>query len=169
MRKLTLAVALAALSVAGAASAEGFSGPASPDVRVTLSPELQKLAAESYGERDVNALAAELQRDVARELERTGVLAGGRAELVLVDAQPNRPTFKQLGDKPGLSFQSFSVGGAKIQGRLIAVDGAETPVSYSWYETDIRNAPYSATWSDANWTIDRFARRLSRGELLASR
>jgi len=169
MRKLPVVAAIAALAFAGAASAEVYSSHAAPEVRVSLSPKMQKLAAETYGERDVNDLAAELRRDVQRELVRTGVLAGGRAELVLVDAQPNRPTFKQLGDKPGLSFQSFSVGGARIEGKLISLDGVETPVSYSWYETDIRNAPHSATWSDANWTIDRFARRLSRGELLASR
>lgn len=168
MRMLPITL-LAALSVATAASAEVYSSHPAPEVRVSVSPKLEKLAKDKYGLRDVNDLAAELKRDVERELGRTGVLAGGRAELVLVDAQPNRPTFKQLGDTPGLSFHSFGVGGARIEGKLIALDGSVTPVSYSWYETDIRNAPYSATWSDANWTIDRFARRLARGETLASR
>ncbi|MFN3522906.1 MAG: hypothetical protein ACK4YQ_11710 [Phenylobacterium sp.] len=169
MRVLPLATALAALSLATGASAETFSSHTAPEVSVALSPKLEKLAQEKYGLRDVNELAQELQHDVQRELARTGVLAGGRAELVLVDAQPNRPTFKQLGDTPGLSFHSFGVGGARIEGKLIALDGTVTPVSYSWYESDIRNARMNTTWADANWTIDRFARRLARGEVLASR
>jgi hypothetical protein len=163
MRSTPLAFALAVAIAAPAAAATA------PQVTVALDPKLEKLAVEKYGVRDVNQLAAELQRDVARELERTGALAGGRAELVLVDVQPNRPTFKQLGDTPGLSFQSFGVGGARIEGKLVSADGVETPVRYSWYESDIRNAPMRATWSDAHWTFDRFARRLARGEVLASR
>ena len=75
---------------------------------------------------------------------------------------------KQLGDKPGLSFESFGVGGAKIEGRAVAADGAVTPLKYSFYETDIRQAPYRSTWSDAQWTFDRFASRLGRGQALAS-
>lgn len=168
MRTLPL-IAAAAITLAGAPAAQAYSDPAGPEVTVVIGPELQKQAEETYGVRDVRELAAELQRDVQRELARTGVLEGGRVELVLVDAVPNRPTFKQLSDKPGLSFMSFGVGGAKIEGKLIAADGSVTPVTYRWYESDIRNAPYSTTWSDANWTIDRFARRVGRGEVLASR
>ena len=88
---------------------------------------------------------------------------------MLVDAKPSRPTFKQLGDTPGLSFQSFSLGGARIEGRMIRADGTETPLSYSWYETDLFQAPYESTWGDAHWSFDRFARRLGKGEVLAQR
>ncbi|WP_374570613.1 hypothetical protein [Phenylobacterium sp.] len=169
MRVLPIA-ALAAVAFATSASAEVYSSQApAPEVTVSVGPKLQKLAHDKYGERDINELAAELQRDVQRELGRTGALAGGHVDLVLVDAVPNRPTFKQLSDKPGLSFLSFGVGGARIEGKAVSADGVETPIKYSWYETDIRNAPMQTTWSDANWTIDRFARRVARGELLASR
>lgn len=162
-RILPLALALAAIG--GAANAM----PGPPQVQITISPKLEKLAHEKYGVRDVEALAAELKRDVERELARTGALSDGRVELVLIDAKPSRPTFKQLGDIPGLSYESFSLGGAKIEGRLVAADGAVTDVSYSRYETDITQAPYRTTWGDAHWTFDRFARRLSRGEALAQR
>lgn len=165
MRILTLAV-VAALAGAPAALAQ-TSAPAS--VHVTVGAELMKKATTTYGVAEVERLAAELQADVSREVGRTGVLSGGKVELVLVDAVPNRPTFKQMGDKPGLSFQSFGLGGAKIEGQLISVDGQVTPVSYKWYETDIEHAWPKSTWSDAQWTFDRFAGRLARGQSLASR
>jgi len=64
---------------------------------------------------------------------------------------------------------SFGVGGASIEGRVVAADGTETPVAYKWYETDLRNAYGNWVWSDATWTFDRFARRLARGGELAQR
>jgi hypothetical protein len=138
---------------------------ASPaQVQVVIGPKLQLEAERTLGKGDVDRLARDLERQVARELERTGVLSGARLELTLVDAKPTRPTFKQLGDKPGLSTRSFGLGGASIEGRAIAVDGAITPIAYKWYETDIRFAPYGVTWSDANTAFGKFAHRLARGE-----
>ena len=65
-------------------------------------------------------------------------------------------------------FVDFGPTRAKIEGRAVAADGAVTPLKYSFYETDIRQAPYRSTWSDAQWTFDRFAYRLGRGQALAS-
>ena len=166
MRALLFA-AFATLALVGSAYADPLSTVAS--VEVKLSPELQKKASEEYGLSDVQRLADELRDNAQSELQRTGVLAGGRLELVLVDARPNRPTFKQLGDKPGLSFESFGVGGAAIEGKAISVEGDVTPVRFDWYETDIRQARNSATWSDANYAIDRFAYQLGRGKVYARR
>ena len=163
MRIIALAAA-AALLVPGAAA---FAAPAS--VSVTVGPELQKKALKKYGVKDVNRLAESLRSDVERELTKTGAYDGARVELVLVDATPNRPTFKQMSDMPGLSYQSFGLGGARIKGQAIAADGAVTPIAYSWYENDIRQAWYQPTWADAEWTFDRFATKLSRGQALASR
>jgi hypothetical protein len=166
MRAL-LFTAFVIAGLAGSALAE----PTASDARVevTLSPELQQKAAQEYGLKDVQRLAEDLRKDAARQIERTGVLAGGRLELTLVDVKPNRPTFKQLGDKPGLSMESFGVGGAAIEGRAISMDGVVTPVSYKWYETDIRQARFSSTWSDAQHAIDRFAAQLGRGNVYARR
>jgi hypothetical protein len=163
MRIIALAAAAAIAALATSASA----APAS--VNVVIGPELQKDAARIYGVRDIDRLADNLQTSVARDLARTGAYADSRIELVLVDAKPNRPTFKQLTDKPGLSFQSFSVGGAEIEGRAIAPDGTVTPLRYSWYESDIRQSLNVWVWHDAEWTFDRFANRLSRGQVVASR
>lgn len=166
MRAVLLAT-FASLALAGSALA--VEPPATTSVEVKLSPELQKKAADDYGVRDVQRLADDLKKDVERELDRTGVLAGGRVELTLVDARPNRPTFKQLGDRPGLSFESFGTGGAVIEGQAISVDGHVTPVRYRWYESDIRQAKLTTTWSDAGRAIDRFAFQLGRGEVYARR
>ena len=161
--RITALVAAALLSSATAAVA----APAS--VTVSVGPELQKKAVETYGVRDVDRLAAELRKDVERELTRTGAYDGARIELVLVDAKPNRPTFKQLSDVTGLSYESFGIGGARIEGRAIAPSGAITPLKYSYYETDIRQTWFNGTWSDAEWTIGRFAYRLASGKAIASR
>jgi hypothetical protein len=166
MRAL-LFTAFATLALVGSAYAEPL--PTVSSVEVTLSPELRQKAADEYGERDVQRLAAELRKDVEREMRRTGVLAGGRLELTLVDVQPNRPTFKQLGDTPGLSLQSFGIGGATIEGRAISLDGEVTPVRYQWYETDIRQSHMTSTWSDAEYAIGRFAYQLGRGNVYARR
>ena len=159
-----LALATAALLASATA---GFTAPAS--VSVTIGPDLQKQAVTTYGVREIDQLAAALRHDVERELARTGALDGARVELVLVDAVPNRPTFKQMSDKPGLSSLSFGVGGAKIEGRAITADGAVIPLGYKYYETDIRDAHSKWIWADAEWTFDRFAYRLGRGQNLASR
>jgi hypothetical protein len=162
MRILALAAAAALASGTAAAAA-----PAS--VSVTVGPELQHKAETNYGTRDVQQLADHLKASVERALARTGAYPDSRVELVLTDAVPNRPTFKQLGDTPGLSFHSFGVGGAAIEGQVVAADGAVTPVAYRWYETDIRWAPSNYTWGDAEWTLQRFAYRLSSGDKLAVR
>ncbi len=165
MRLLILS-SLASLA-AGAALAAPLSTVGS--VEVTISPELQKKAAADLGVKDVDRLAAELRKDVTRELERTGVLAGGRMELVLTDVRPNRPTFRQLGNQPSLSYESFGIGGATIDGRAISVTGEVTPIHFQWYESDIREAWTKSTWSDANYAFDRFAYRYGRGESYAAR
>jgi opacity protein-like surface antigen len=159
-------LALAAVALLASASA-ALAAPQS--VSVTLGPKMQAKAVEKYGERDVAELTAQLQKSVTRELTKTGAYDGARIELTLVDAVPNRPTFKQLGDTPGLDIRSFGVGGATITGRAVAADGTITPLQYKWYETDIRQARGNATWTDAGWTIDRFADALGRGKAIASR
>jgi len=163
MRVIAITAAAASLACAGAAAA----APAS--VTVTVSPELQAQAAKSLGQRDVDQLAADLRKAVERQLAKTDAYDGAQIVLELADARPNRPTFKQLSDRPGLSYESFSIGGARIEGHAIAANGTMTPLSYSYFEPDIRYARLGGTWADAQWTIDRFAYQLGRGKLVASR
>lgn len=155
MRVLVLSAAALLASAMSAVAA-----PAS--VTVSVAPELQKTFDKTYGVREAERLTSDLQATVEKTLARTGAHEGARIELTLTDAKPNRPTFKQLSDKPGLSLQSFGVGGAAIRGKIVAADGTEKSFSYRWYETDIREASYNWIWSDAEWTFDRFARKLAR-------
>jgi hypothetical protein len=144
-----------------------LAAPAS--VNVTVAPKLQAKFEKTFGLREADLLTKDLRTAVEKSLADKTAYEGARVELVLTDVKPNRPTFKQLGDTPGLSYDSFGVGGAAIQGRVVAADGTETPIDYKWFETDIRQARFNWVWSDAEWTFDRFARRLARGQEVAGR
>jgi hypothetical protein len=162
---MRIPVLAAALALVGGAA---VAAPAS--VQVEIGHKLQVEAHKTYGDDEIADLGKDLRRSVERQLARTGAQDGARIELTLVDAVPNHPTLKQMADKPGLSMRSFGLGGAKIEGRIVAPDGAITPVAYKYYGNDIRDAAERAgTWSDADQAFDAFARRLSRGETLASR
>ncbi|WP_333585739.1 hypothetical protein [Phenylobacterium sp.] len=143
--------------------------PGGPVVHVTLAESLQAKADATYGRAEVDRLAEALRREVERELERVGVMAGGRVELILTDARPSRPTLQELGARPGLSSRSFGLGGAAIEGEMISFDGKTVPVSFSWYANDINDSRRQAVWGDAEWAFERFARRLSRGQFYALR
>jgi hypothetical protein len=158
-----------ALSAAALLASATAAVAAPVSVTVAVAPELQKTFEKTYGVREAERLTADLQSSVEKTLARSGAHDGARIELVLTDVKPNRPTFKQLSDKPGLSMQSFGIGGAAIKGRIVAADGSEKPLSYHWYESDIRQASYNWIWSDAEWTFDRFARKLARDAEIAQR
>lgn len=165
MRLLVLfpLVALAANSVVAAPLSTVGS------VTVAIAPEMQRQAADELGVKDVDRLATELLRDVTREVERTGVLAGGRLELVLTDVRPNRPAFRQLGNRPGLSYESYGIRGATIDGQAISATGEVTPVHFQWYDSDLREAWTKSTWSDADYAFNRFAYGYGRGQSYAAR
>src|SRR5690348_4641797 len=151
MRIIAISTAAALLiAAAGAATA----APAS--VTVTVAPELQAKAERVLGVRDVNDLAAELRKSVERQTAKSGAFDGARIVLELADARPNRPTFKQLADRPGLSYESFGTGGVRIEGHAILPGGRMIPLSYNYYESDIRYARIGGTWADADAAIDRF-------------
>lgn len=162
-------IALAFGLTLGSAALPGAAQADAAQVEVRLSPELKARAQEIYGLDEVERLAETLRRDVERELDLTGVMAGGRVELVLTDAKPSRPTLRELATRPGLSFRSFAIGGAAIEGRTVTFDGKTMPISYSWYASDITDSRRQSVWGDAEWMFQRFAHRLSRGELYALR
>jgi len=148
--RLAAMITAAVLASAGAAVAQ------TPSVTVAIGPELQEKA-DKYGQRELDFLAEDLRKSVSRRLAGDA----GRLELVLVDATPNRPTFEELSDRPGLSLMSYGVGGATIEGVYIAPDGSRVPVSYRWYENDIRWARNRTTWGDAEDAFDKLANRLA--------
>lgn len=132
----------------------------SVDVRVgqTLADK-----AEDYGPRDIERLLLRLDAQAEAALARSGRYPGARMELVIEDAVPNRPTFEQLADRPGLSMESIGIGGAEISGEILLADGTRIPVAYRWFETSIANIGAAATWSDADRAFRRFAQRLGEG------
>lgn len=141
------------------------------DVTVRLSPDLQKKAAEqNFGDRDLARLTADLERRTEDALRRSGRLSadGGRLDVVVEDLEPTRPTFEQLGAKPGLSYDSVYTGRLRVGGEYVAADGTKKPLDYD-YEGDIRWSAYGTTWSDAERGIDRFADKVGRGDLPTKR
>lgn len=155
------------------AAAAAFSAQAAPigpvrDINITIGADLAK-ETDKFDQRDLDFLKTELRESVERELAKSGAPAGGRLDLVIEDVKNNRPTMRQMTKTPGLSFESRGIGGAEITGAYTSADGVSTPVSYSWYETDLRNVRAAGVWSDAERTFDRFARKLARGEQLAQK
>ena len=159
-------LAMATIVLLGSATA-ALAAPAS--VNVSVGSELQAKAVKTLGVREVNDLATELRTTVEKQVAKNPAYDGARIELVLTDAQPNRPTFKQLSDLPGLSYESFGIGGARIEGVAIAATGAVTPINYKYYEDDIRWARHGGTWADAENAFQMFASDLRRGERVAAR
>jgi hypothetical protein len=167
MRRLALSAPLLATAALLMSASSALAAPAS--VSVSVDAKLQKTFDKTYGVREAQLLTGDLRSSVEKALAKSGAYDGARIELTLTDVKPNRPTFKQLGDTPGLSMLSFGIGGAAIEGRIVAADGTATPISYRWYETDIRETYANWVWSDAEQTFDRFARKLAKGEELAQR
>lgn len=167
MRVRTFLASLAALLALGAAAARpAAAGPISLPPAV-YSEEFQEKLTDDYGEREGVYLREAIERALVRALARVGGQVssepGVRIETTIIDARPNRPTFQQLNERPGLDFgRSLSVGGAELHAVLRAPDGtALTEVHHRFYEYDIRNVVALTTWGDARRSIDRFARKVA--------
>ena len=164
---LLMTAALAAAATASVA----FAGAPVSSVDVRVSPEVQAKAEKrsrpftqrgfSYGTRDLDYLSRDLKQQIEREV---GVAPNGdRLEVTITDLKPNRPTFKDLGERPGLSALSPALGGARLEGVRISADGARTPVSYQRYDFDIRDSVrWGITpWSTAQTAFSGFARKVA--------
>lgn len=151
------------LAVAAALAAPAFAQQVSVTVGGDLTDEV-----ETLGQRDVDQQIARLQTVVERRLARDGALEGAHVNLVLTDLKPNRPTWQQAADKPGLSItDSISIGGATIEGEVITADGRRMPVRYSRYSTSLADVHGYTTWQDADRAYDRLAGNLVQGRLVS--
>ncbi|MDP3802372.1 hypothetical protein [Brevundimonas sp.] len=163
MRKLAFFAPLAAALAVAAAPA--MAEPAA--VTVTLGGDLQDKV-DDLGEREVREQADRLAEVVQRALAREGALDGARVDLVLTDLRPNRPTFQQMADRPGLDgLRSLSIGGAAIEGQVTMADGRTVPVSYDWFSTSLADVWGSSTWQDANRAYRRLAVNLADGRYVS--
>lgn len=119
-----------------------------------------------FGQKELDKLTERLKTRMESRLKKSGITVSDDAttvlNLVITDAKPNRPTFKQLSKSTSLSMHSFGIGGAKFEGTLTDASGKQGNVSYGWYETDIFDSRYGGIWTDANRAIDRFARKTAK-------
>ena len=162
MRNLAFIVPFAAVAVlAGAAAAQ----PAA--VTVTLGPTLQTKT-EELGAREVQAQVDRLSEAVSRALADSDTLEGARVELVLTELKPNRPTFQQTVDRPGLdSIRSLSIGGAAIEGQITLADGTVQPVRYTWFSNNLADVNGFSVWRDAERAYRRFGSNLAEGRYVS--
>ncbi|GBF57620.1 hypothetical protein PbB2_01288 [Candidatus Phycosocius bacilliformis] len=143
---------LFAMLAAGSAMAEPL------QVNVSFGEAAQKKLEKTYGLRE-KAVIEEMVVDNLRETLKGGV---ARVDVVVHDMTANRPTFQELNDKPGLSLQSFGIGGADVSGK--AYDAAGNllgEASYNW-TGDIFWADAAWVWSDTDRTLSVFARKLAK-------
>lgn len=170
MRRFAFIAPLAVtLAVAGAALAQPGVQPAflAPEVTVTIGADLQDEVAK-LGEREVTRQADDLAETVRTRLAREGAFPGARVNLVLTDLKPNRPTFQQAADRPGLSIMdSISIGGATIEGEIVTAEGERLPVRYSRYSSNLADVRWFNTWQDADQAFDRLASNLVAGRLVS--
>ncbi|WP_420471544.1 hypothetical protein [Brevundimonas sp. FT23042] len=157
MRNLAFFVPFAvAATLAGAAAAQ-------PAVTVTLAPELQR-DVRDLGQREIQEQVDRLAAVVSRAVADTPALAGARIDLVLTDLKPNRPTFQQTAESPGLDpIRSLSIGGAEIEGAITLADGTEQPVRYRWFSHNITDVRGFAVWQDAERAYQRLGANLAAG------
>ena len=149
----------AALALIPAAAAAQPIGPVA-EVVVRLDDELLNRR-QVIGEREARILTEALRQAVAAKVG-APTTGGGRLELTIEDARPNRPTQTELAARPGLSaIHSFGVGGAEVTGVYIAPDGRRTPLNYRWYGNDAFMAQAYSEWHEANVAFRRFAQRLA--------
>ena len=160
MRRLALILSLSAAAFAGAAHAQQGYGP---QISVTPGALLQSKA-KNYGPRELDYLTKELQRDVARAVSHSAA-PPRRIDLVIEDAQPNRPTFAQLGRSIGLSLSSVGLGGAQISGTITEADGSVRPIRYQYYEDNLRDERGATTWTDAERVFDTVSSQIASGRL----
>jgi hypothetical protein len=163
MRKFAFLAPLGA--VLAAAAAPAMAEPQS--VNVTLGPDVQEQVDE-LGERDVRQQADRLAEVVQRALARAGALDGAQVDLVLTELKPNRPTFQQMADTPGLDgFRSISIGGAAIEGQITTADGRVLPVKYDWFSSNLAEVRGFTTWQDADRAYQRLAGNLVNGRYVS--
>ena len=150
-KSLIATVAIVTSLMASSAFADGL------QINVSYGEKAEKAITKTYGERERGVVQTMLERNLTRALGNQAA----RVDVVVNDVVANRPTFKQMGDRPGLSFQSFGIGGADVSGK--AYDAAGNllgEVSYDWYG-DIQWADTSWTWTDADRALYQFSRRLA--------
>ncbi len=151
------------LLTAGASLAQTAAAP-TPEVTVRIGPALAAKASK-LGQTDVDEMVKALADSVRGDLKGRGAKAPVRADLVLEDITPNRPTIQQLSDHPGLSERSIALGGAAISGVVAFADGHTQPVSYSFRQDSLRDDLGVGQWTDAERAFEFLGDDLAHGHI----
>ncbi len=153
-----------ALAMGGASLAQ-TSAVATPEVTVHVGPALAAKVGR-LGDTDVNEIVKDLADTVRGDLQaRRRANAPVRADLVLEDATPNRPTIQQLTDNPGLSVNSIALGGAAISGVATFADGHTEPLSYSFRQISLQDDLGVGPWTDAERAFEYLGDDLAHGHI----
>ena len=136
---------------------------AATEIAVTYSEDFAEELADNYGEREGEKLTEDILKDLEHAFEKAGV-DPAKVDVEIVDAKPNRPTFEQISNEPGLdAFRSISIGGMELVGTAYDADGNVLATQeYEWFENNIRDVVGSSTWTDANRASRRFASKLAK-------
>ncbi len=164
VKPIVVVAILGALFGTAAAAQPLLGAPARPDVTVAVGQALS-LKAGDYGARDVADLANRLAASVGERLSRSAnPSAMSQVHLVLEDATPSRPGLSTA-HGASLSDRSIGLGGAWIDGYVLGADNKKQPISFSYYEADLRNTLAPTMWRDADHAFSMLAADLAQGEL----
>ena len=121
-----------------------------------------------YGEKSLNNLAKSLETKMSKRFAKKGIVISDDApvtmRVTITDVKNNRPTFKQISQEPGLSFQSIAIGGAELNAEFIDQDGTLLgSMHYSYFERDFDiSRDFSSVWFDANRGFTLFAKEAAK-------
>ncbi len=164
-----LLIAAALMSAAAPAAVRAQVGPAPrpragepvAQVSIRFGSELG-LMADRYGRKELDELAEVLQDRIAIDAAKGGFV---RADIVLEDARPNRPTLRQQSIRSELSSRSVALGGARVSGTLTRADGSTQPLTYSYFDTDLTDLVGFTTWYGAERAFSYLGSELARGRV----
>ena len=132
---------------------------------VTLSPQAQEKFDHVYGANEAAALSAKISEQLGAALDARGVAADKsvRIETAIIEATPDRPTYKQLAETVTLDrTNSYGLGGAILDARLVDSSGRVlSEVHDNWYANDLRLARTNDTWQSADRAIAHFANKVA--------
>lgn len=140
---------------------------------VALSAEFETKLDERLGAREGDELRAVVSLAVARACHGASVESAApiTVETTIVDAAPNRPTWRQLAERPGLDyFRSISIGGAQLHAVLRGSDGRVLgEVEHRRYNSSFADLTGAeSTWTEARSSIRRFAEKVADAYVAAS-
>ncbi len=121
-----------------------------------------------YGQKEIDRLVEDVNEELTEDFAKYGIAISENAtttlRVTLEMAKPNRPTFNQLSEDPGLSFRSFGIGGAELTADLIGANGESLgTMEYDYYSSfNERGFKPIGIWEDADRSISRFSKRATK-------